>query len=247
MSLGPSTTGRFRHGPPPGTRHADRTPLALLGLLCLMPAVQTAVAIHCQWHPAITYPALKALMIVAPIVVWRRSRRSASEVRRRLGLKRTRGLAGLALGALMSAVILGGYYAVLRPAIDPAGVLAKARSMGLLEHYWTMALVIALGNSLFEEYYWRGFIVSELGAWTRSTTVVVAVAGGMFGLHHVFAMLALFELPLLALFVLGTMLAGGVWTWMRRQGRSILDCYISHVFADLAILWVGYDLIGRAR
>jgi len=69
----------------------------------------------------------------------------------------------------------------------------------------------------------------------------------MFGLHHVAAMMSLFDVQKLTLFVAGTMLAGGVWAWMRLRGQSIWDCYISHVMADMAIMWIGYDLILKAR
>ena len=224
-----------------------RAPLALLGPMLLLPAVQTAVAVHWQWHPAVSYPGLKALMIALPILIWLSLRRSRAQVWATTGLKRTNLRAGLLVGGLMAGVILAGYYAVFRPTIDPAPLLAKVRSLGLGEHYWAMSLVVSLWNSLFEEYYWRAFLVGELRLWTTSTAAVVAVAGAMFGLHHVFAMLSVFELPLVCLFAAGTALAGAVWAWMRLRGVSIFDCYLSHILADLAIMWIGYDLILRAR
>ena len=48
---------------------ANRTPLALLAIFCLMPAVQTAVTIYWQWRTVVTYPLLKALMVAIPLTV----------------------------------------------------------------------------------------------------------------------------------------------------------------------------------
>jgi len=125
-------------------------------------------------------------------------------------------------------------------------MLAKVESLGLLEHYWIMALFISLLHSLFEEYYWRAFLLSELRSWIPGTLLLCLLSGAVFGLHHIFAMLSLFSWPLVLLCVLGTMFAGGIWSWMRLRGYSIWDCYISHVLADLAVMGIGYHLILRA-
>ena len=227
-------------------QNAKRTPLLLLGILCLLPTVQTAVSVHWQWQTVITYPLFKLLMILAPAVVWLTSGRSAPQIAKLAGFKRTNMLPGILVGLLMSSVILTGYYILLRPLIDPGPMLAKVESLSLLEHYWIMALFISLVHSLFEEYYWRAFLLSELRTWISGTLLLCLLSGGLFGLHHIFAMLSLFSWPLVMLCVLGTMLAGGIWSWMRLRGYSIWDCYISHVFADLAVMGVGYHLILRA-
>jgi len=230
-------------------RPIDKTrklPLAVLAAACLLQAAQTAVAVHWQIAPAVTYPALKLLMIAVPLLAWRWTRRGRREVALLAGLKRTNLLAGLATGLLAAGVILGGYYLVLAGRIDAGGLVAKARSLGLLERYWLMALGISLGNALFEEYYWRAFIFGELSDRLASPAAVAAVGGALFGLHHVFAMGSLFPPAWVALFVLGTMVAGAVWSAMRSAGVAIWDCYLSHVMADLAIMWVGWDMISKA-
>ena len=89
----------------------------------------------------------------------------------------------------------------------------------------------------------RGFLLGELWARIPSPVGVVLVGGVLFGLHHIFALLGLFPWPLALLFMSGTMLAGAVWTWMRVRGLSIIDCYVSHILADLAIMWIGWDLM----
>jgi len=90
-----------------------KLPLAVVAAFCLLPALQTAAAVHWQIASAVTYPALKLLMIAAPLLAWRWTRRARLEVSVLAGLKRTRLLGGLATGLLAAGVILGGYYFVL--------------------------------------------------------------------------------------------------------------------------------------
>jgi len=227
-------------------KNVHRVPLLLVGLFCLLPAVQTAVSVHLEWQTRITYPVFKALMVAGPILVWLGLRYSGEQIKQAVGLKRSNMLGGLGVGVLMAGVIVGGYYLVLRGEIDPGPMLAKVESLGILKYYWVMAVFISAVHSLFEEYYWRGFILSGLGGWLSKTWLLVLISGAIFGIHHVFAMLELFTPMWVALCVAGTVVAGVIWSWMRVGGKSIWDCYVSHVLADLAVMWIGYDLILRA-
>ncbi len=217
--------------------------MPVLAVLCLLPAVQTAVAVYWEVVPAVTYPALKLLMIAVPLVLWRWTRRSRRDVLDTIGWKRPTAGGSLGMGVLMGGAILGGYYLVMRGTLPVEGIVAKVSALGLTEHYWTMALVISLWNSLFEEYYWRAFLLGEMRRWTSSATLLCMLGGVLFGVHHVFALLPLFPLWQVALFTTGTVVAGAVWCRMRLAGLSIVDCYVSHVLAALAVMWIGYDLI----
>jgi len=221
--------------------------LLLLVAFCLLPTVQTAVSVHLQWYTNFTYPLFKLLMIAGPIVVWLALGHTGRQLGHLLGLKKTNMLPGLAVGVLISAVILLSYYILLRPVVNPEPILAKVDSLGLTKCYWIMALFISLWHSLLEEYYWRGFLLSELHNWIPQTVTLSLIGGVIFGLHHIFIMMSVVPLTLVAVCVLGTMAAGFIWSWMRLAGYSIWDCYISHVFADLAVMWIGYDLILRAK
>lgn len=223
-----------------------RTSLCLLTICFALPSFQTLVSVYWEWQTPVTYPLLKAVMVLLPAIVWLRLRRRGVNIRRRAGLKKTNMLFGLLMGVVMGGGVLGAYYAVLRPMLDPGPVLEKLQSLGLVEYYWIMALFISLSNSMFEEYYWRAFIVGELRTYLQSRWLVCVVAGVLFGGHHVFALLPLFEWHVILLCVAGTMIAGGTWAWMRVRGSSIVDCYVSHVLADLAAMWCGYDLLTRA-
>jgi len=220
-------------------------PLGVLCVLCLLPAIQSAVAVCFQIQPRITYPLLKAAIVAAPLAAWLAMRRSPRQMLDDVGLKRSRCLGGLATGAVFAAVILAAYYAVLKGAIDATPVAGKARSLGLAGPwaYWAMAAFISLSNSLIEEYYWRGFILDQLRRRLDNKISLIAACGLLFGLHHVFVVAGMFSWQVGALFVFGTVVAGAVWSWQRVRGWSILDCYVSHILADLAGFWAGWDLI----
>jgi len=223
-----------------------RLPLILLGAFFLLPGVQTALAVWLGWHTEVTYPALKMLMIAVMLVVWLVRRRSGERWGELLALRPTRLVWGVVIGLAMVAAMLGTYYGGLHRGIDGSHVVAKLKALKMLDHYLAMALVVSLGNALFEELYWRAFLVGELRRWTRKTWLVIFIGGALFGVHHVFALWHIMGGLVLVWCVFSTMLAGGVWAWMRLRGVSIVDCYVSHVMADLAIMWIGHDLVMRA-
>jgi len=225
-----------------------KLPIAVLIACCLLPAAQTLIAVTLQLVPQLTYPALKALMILAPLAVWRWARLRPAAALHRIGLHRTRLAPGLVTGAAMAAAILALYYFVLRSTLQPVAPLIaeKIDSLGLRNHYWSMVLVIAFANSLLEEYYWRGFLLAELSDRIPAPAACL-LAACLFGLHHVFALTCVHDIPLIALGALGTVLAGVIWGTMRVRGASLIDCYVSHILADLAALWVGWDLISSVH
>ena len=218
----------------------------MLAALCLFPAATTFVAVYLEFRPHVVFPLGKVALVAIPLLFWRLSGMSARRVLASAGVKRTSFRRGLASGAVFAAAILAGYYGLLKGAIAPAPVVAKARSLGILEHYWAMAAFVALGNSLMEEYYWRAFLLERMRPHARRVAVLCAANGLAFGLHHVFVLAPLFSPAVAALCVVGTVLAGAVWSWQRLAGHSIFDCCVSHVIADLAALWAGADLIGIA-
>lgn len=220
-------------------------PLLLVGL-CLLPGLQTAVTIYLALWTPVTYPLLKAAIVAAPLLVWKFSGRRWRRLARDIGFTLPSVWRGLAGGAVFAGVILVGYYAVLVRYLDAGPMVAKARSLGILEGYWLAAAFISLGNSLMEEYFWRAFATDELRRRLGRRWQVCLAAGGLFGVHHAFALASAFPAWMVVLGTAGAAAAGAAWTFLRLRGWSIWDCYISHVAADLAIFWIGWDLIQKA-
>jgi membrane protease YdiL (CAAX protease family) len=222
-------------------------PLFLLALIALLPTLQTCVSVWLEILPAVTYPLLKALMIIVPIICWQYWKRDRRKIAEIAGLKRTRCLAGIIMGLAMGGAIIGLSRLVdAGAAIDASMIRAKMEKLGIMDHYWTMAVFISLMNSLFEEYYWRGFLVGELRSTGAGAWLVCAIGGVFFGIHHIFALLWVGNPLLIAAAVLGTMIAGLAWTFMRTRGISIVDCWVSHIIADMAVFLVGYEILSGA-
>lgn len=253
-------------------RHGRRLPAVVLVALCLLPAVQTAVAVYLEFVPAVTYPLLKAAILLTPLVAWRLCRRRIGAALTDIGLRRTNCLRGLVLGLALLGVILGGYYLLLHDLIDPAPVARKARTAlggaaAVPGGFLALAAGITFANSLLEEYYWRGFILDEwlrrpAGSAGRGQAAracdaarprcalpgrlrACLLGAGFFGVHHAFVLLPAVPPGLVALGTLATVVAAFVWSWLRSGGWSLWDCYLSHVLADVGCLWVAWDLVSR--
>ncbi|MHC4561940.1 MAG: CPBP family glutamic-type intramembrane protease [Planctomycetota bacterium] len=230
-----------------GSTPPRRLHLALLIACCLLPAAQTLITVHWEWYTPITHPALKALMVIIPLLVWRWSRRGRKELLKHIGWQRTSFLPGLLSGAALSAIVLAAYYTVLPTMIDFRPVAeelaGKLNSLGLRDYYWLMAAVVSLFNAFLEEYYWRAFLLGEVFDRIGRGLLACLLCGGLFGLHHILALSSINDPGLIALGAGATAIAATLWGWLRARGGSILDCYLSHLMVDLAVFWVGYDMI----
>ena len=66
-----------------------------------------------------------------------------------------------------------------------------------------------------------------------------------FTLHHVVALSAHFDGPLVPLASLGVFLGGLTWSFLYLRYRSVWPCYVSHAIVDLPIFWINPDYVIR--
>ena len=66
---------------------------------------------------------------------------------------------------------------------------------------------------------------------------------GLFTAHHVVSLRAHAGWDVTALGSTGCFLGGLIWSWLYLRYRSIWPCYISHIFADVAIYIIGWVII----
>ena len=200
-------------------------------------------AVNLEIYPAVTYGVGKGLMVLVPIIVWIRQRRSRGEIMRQAGLVRTNGSAGVGLGVLMAVAIVAGYYLIFRGQIEAGQVIGKLKSLGILEYYWAAAIYFSLGNAFLEEYYFRSFLMSEYMQVTDNKIYAAGANGLVFGVHHLAVLVTVVPFSFAMGLSVCTAAAGFVWALLRARGVSIIDCYISHVVADLAIFYAGWQII----
>ncbi len=153
--------------------------------------------------------------------------------------------AALISGVLIFAIIAVGYYTVGRSWFDPDLVAGRISEAGLnkLWLYLLMALYWCTINSLLEEYVWRWFVFTRCEALMPRYPAVVA-AGLLFTVHHAIAMSLFFgDWRVVVLASLGVFIGGATWSWIYLRWRNIYAAYVSHVFADVIIFWIGYEIV----
>jgi len=152
---------------------------------------------------------------------------------------------GAVSGLLMALVILAGFQFT-----DLGGIVyqnsdvirSKAKDMKIINHFLMFSLLICLGHSLLEEYYWRWYVYGRLRKLVRPPVAYFGASLAFAG-HHYIILGAFFSTGLTA--ALGTCVAlgGGLWCWLFQRHNSIIGCWISHMMADGAIFYVGYQVI----
>jgi membrane protease YdiL (CAAX protease family) len=217
----------------------------LLILYCVLPALVSLIAINLELAPVYNYIFGKGLMTVIPLLVWRVWRRTWNELGEELGLPGANPGFGAAMGIVMGGIALSGAYLFnWLGLIDAGQITAKIQSLGIVRFYWIAAVYFSIGNALLEEYYFRAFLLGRFRFLNWSAAVTAVVNGCVFGLHHVVVLITMMPPTYSLLLAAGTALAGGVWCYLRLRGTSIIDCYISHVMADLAIFYAAWKMIG---
>ena len=192
-----------------------------------------------------TYVATKVFTLVWPIVATRwvleqpLPRVDWRDPKHRKALK-----LGLVVGGGISLVILGLWETPVGTYVNAYAdqIRAKVVQLGVLDQYVAFALFLSLAHSGLEEYYWRWFLYGNLR--TRLRVPVAAVLGSAaFASHHLIIVREYFSVPW-ALFFAFSVLAGGViWCWMYERQKTLTGAWLSHAILDLAILWVGYQML----
>ncbi len=162
---------------------------------------------------------------------------------------------GVAFGLVVSAGMLGLYYAVLadfsimgnaservREKVIQLGVDSPVR-------YWLLAVAYIIGHSLFEEYYWRWFGFGQLRK-LLPFGMAATISSLAFMTHHV--LLLFVYLPgyfWIAVVPLSLCIAvgGAFWCWLYERTGTVYAAWASHGIIDGAIFVLGWILLQRAN
>ena len=162
--------------------------------------------------------------------------------------------AGLLLGALFSALVVGAGWIVFMFALHELPVFASASNLirakisgfGIdsLWKYAALAAFYSVFHSLLEEYYWRWFVFRQLRRLVSLWPAVV-ISALAFMAHHVIVLLEIFKtMPWLAwLLACAVGLGGAFWAWLYERTESIFGPWLSHLMIDAGVFWIGYELL----
>jgi uncharacterized protein len=158
---------------------------------------------------------------------------------------------GFLLGALMSLGLIGTYFGLRDQsfmAAVPALIQEKLIGFGADTplKYLALAVFISAIHSFLEEYYWRWYVYRELNHWVGHAKAVVLSALAFTG-HHVIVIKAYLPPEIQSwgiwAFPAFVFAAGVVWSISFGKYQSLWLNWVSHLMADVAILWIGFKLV----
>lgn len=194
-----------------------------------------------HWSAALIYGASKAAMVAWPLWCgWRWAWPPAAT--RTVPWSRIV-LEGLVLGTLMGGAILLAALGPLAWLLDLAAPNIQAKVTEFSLHtptaFVSVAIVVSLLHSAFEEWYWRWFAVGHLHQRLRPASAHL-LGGLAFAGHHVIVV-GVYAGPvagiLLGLVVGG---AGVCWSLLYRRHGSLLGAWLAHALCDAAIFLLGW-------
>lgn len=233
----------------------DRKRWALLALLLIAPIQLIGTTTAMVWFPDATWAKVafgvaKVLLMLAPVLWLVKVEGVKPKIPRWVGFPWGPGMGWAhATGAVIFVAIAVAYFTVGAGWIDTSLMQAKVAQMGL-DNIWLYlagALYWCTINSMLEEYFWRWFIFTRLREvlprTAGGTAVAVGVCGLLFMAHHVVALRVYFGWGVTVVGSLGCLIGGVTWSLLYLKTKNIYTAYVSHVYADLIIFYIGWRLI----
>ncbi|WP_342430924.1 CPBP family intramembrane glutamic endopeptidase [Neobacillus sp. FSL H8-0543] len=106
-----------------------------------------------------------------------------------------------------------------------------------------VALYVTFGNSFLEEFFFRGFIFVGLYKQGMKKTAYI-FSSLLFSVYHMAIFVTWFEFQILLLALLGLFVVGFLFNWLNRNSNSFINSWIVHLFADIAIIIIGFRMFG---
>lgn len=98
-------------------------------------------------------------------------------------------------------------------------------------------------NSIIEEYFFRGFIFQGLlkQGWIKGAYFFSSI---LFAIYHVSIFKTWFNMSLMFVMLVGLFAGGLIFSFFVKKTESILASWFIHLSADLAIVIIGFKMLG---
>ena len=152
-------------------------------------------------------------------------------------------LPAIALGVGIYVVILGGYFLVSRffDFSQIAGALTNNAGV-TKENFLYVSLYISFANSFLEEFFFRGFVFTNLKQHSGRKLAYIFSAAA-FSMYHVAMMIGWFSPSLFLLVMAGLVIGGMIFNWLNEKLDTIYCSWLTHMFANFAINTIGFMLL----
>lgn len=149
----------------------------------------------------------------------------------------------LGLGVGIYLLILGGYF-VLRPWFDFSQVAGNlTENAGVTkENFLFVSLYISFVNSLLEEFFFRGFVFTNLKQHSGRRFAYLFSAAA-FSVYHIAMMIGWFDIWLNVLILAGLFVGGLLFNRLNEKQDCIYVSWLTHMFANFAINTIGFILL----
>ncbi len=104
-----------------------------------------------------------------------------------------------------------------------------------------IALYIIFGNSFLEEYFFRGFIFLNL-CQKGNKKLAYIFSALLFAIYHVTIFKSWFSPVIIILALIGLFIGGLIFNAINIRQKSIINSWIIHIFADVAIILIGIKM-----
>lgn len=143
----------------------------------------------------------------------------------------------LGIGSL---IVIQVTYWALQQFIDLERIKVLLREQqGINASMFTLvAIYITFGNSLLEELFFRGFLanLNIKHPWVLSSA--------LFAFYHLTIFILWFSWWVLLLALVGLFIGGLLFCWLNAAKNSIWNSWVMHIFADVAIVAIGFQMFG---
>lgn len=97
-------------------------------------------------------------------------------------------------------------------------------------------------NSLLEEFFFRGFMFLELKNldMKKNAYFISSIA---FSIYHISNFQNWFSFGIMFLAIVGLFIGGLIFNYLDDRQNSFFNSWFVHICADIAIVWIGYDLL----
>ena len=148
------------------------------------------------------------------------------------------------LGSVVYMAIIG-VYLLVSPYMDLGEIRINLQNdLGVnRDNFLFVAVYISFVNSLLEEFFFRGYLF--LGLLKRTNRwKAYTLSAFLFALYHVAIIGGWFSPPLFILAMTGLFVGAIIFNFLNEKNENILNSWIVHMMANLAINTVGLSMFG---
>jgi len=149
---------------------------------------------------------------------------------------------GFLFGIVSFAIILFSYY-LSRNFIDLVSIAEELQNKSKITpvNFVFVGLYITFGNSLLEEFFFRGFIFLNLYE-LKFKKIAYIYSSLLFGLYHITIFRTWFNTWLMGLALAGLIIIGFIFDWLDTKSENFVNSWMVHIFADSAIILIGLKM-----